>query len=306
MPVLEGSSGRRNMEIKTINPGNMRPQIKFLNDIVYSETSGLSLMLSVMRKAGKTKVLSVGHYQEMVDKAFPAVLWFNGARWTGVDKNQMLPELTFLADAGYAVVCVYYRSVYQGKFPDQVIDCKTAVRFIRANAEKFHIDPDRIAVMGRSAGGYLASFLAMNTDDYEGTEYPGYSSKVKACVDMFGPVDLRAAIEADKKNPRLKSLLDGPTGLLLGGDEATLEERAVKASVTSFVNKGMCPIMIAHGDCDQVVDCGQSVRFAELAAAVCGDENVEAYLLKDANHGDDPFYQDTFKDLIVEFLRKHL
>lgn len=306
MPASGDSFLEGFMEIKTINPGNMRSQIKFLDDIVYSEASGKKLTLSVMRQTGKMKVLSVGHYQEVVDKAFPTVLWFNGARWTGVDKNQMLPELSFLVDAGYAVVCVYYRSVHEGKFPDQVIDCKTAVRFIRANAEKYHIDPERIAVMGRSAGGYLASFLAMNTDCFEGTEWPGQSSKVQACVDMFGPVDLRATIETDKGNPRLKSLLDGPAGTLLGGDEQTLEERAVKASVTSYVNKGMCPIMIAHGDADQVVPYEQSVRFAEQVAEVCGDERFEAYLLKDANHGDDPFYQDTFKRLIVEFLRKHL
>lgn len=294
------------MEIRTIDPGNKRPQIKFIDGIVYSEPEGIKLTLSVMRQTGKIRVLSVGHYQEVVDKAFPAVLWFNGARWTGVDKNQMVPELSFLVDAGYAVFSVYYRSVHQGKFPDQIVDCKTAVRFIRANAEKFYIDPDRIAVMGRSAGGYLSSFLAMNTDEYLGTEYPGYSSKVQACIDMFGPVDLGGILEADKANPRNKDVMEGVVGSFLGGDSATLARRAREASVTWRVNTGLCPMLIAHGDADQVVPCSQSVDFANRIAEVSGEDRLEAYLLKGANHGDDHFYQDSFKRLTVEFLKKHL
>ena len=290
------------MEIKTIDPGNERPQIKFLNDIVYSEASGKKLMLSVMRKTGKMRVIAIGKYQEVVEERYPCVVWFNGARWTGVDKNQMVPELSFLVDAGYVVASVYYRSVYEGKYPDQIVDCKTAVRFLRANAEKYFIDPDRIAVMGRSAGGYLASFLAANTDEALGTEYPGYSSKVQACIDMFGPVDLAGILDAGKPG----QLLENPAGMLLGGDEGTLYERAAEASVPRRISKGMCPLMISHGDSDQVVPYSQSVSFAEEASKVLGEDNVEAYILKGANHGDDHFYQDSFKRLIVEFLRKHL
>ena len=65
----------------------------------------------------------------------------------------MVPEMVFLADCGYTVAIVYYRTSDQGKFPTQVVDIKTAIRFLRANAEKYHIDPDRIGIFGRSAGG---------------------------------------------------------------------------------------------------------------------------------------------------------
>ena len=82
---------------------------------------------------------------------------------------------------------MYYRSSAQAKWPEQIKDVKTAIRFLRANADKYEIDPDRIGVMGRSAGGHLSAIAGMNTDNFESEEWSEFSSEVQATYDMFGP-----------------------------------------------------------------------------------------------------------------------
>ena len=216
---------------KYIDPGKARKGVNFIDHIVYSkvtdlEGNDLELDLSIMSQSGNSEMrAAAARFEDPEEdvKAKPAIVWVSGGGFRGVDKNQMLAETHFLAEAGYVIASVYYRSSAEGHFPDQIIDVKAAIRFLRAHAEDFQIDPNRIGIMGRSAGGYLAAMMALNLDGYDSDEWAGYSSHVQAAYDMFGPTDLVKLMEFDKEqidnNPdyRWKREIDTHAGAFIGG-----------------------------------------------------------------------------------------
>ncbi|MBT9777538.1 alpha/beta hydrolase fold domain-containing protein [Clostridium sp. MCC353] len=302
-----------------IDPGRKRNSINFVDHIVYSKVkdldgNDLELDLSILAQSGNIEMQTAGGV--MPDKGeieyHPAIVWVSGGGFRGVDKNQMIGETQFLADAGYTVVSVYYRSSAQGKFPAQVVDVKTAIRFLRAHADLYHIDVNRIGIMGRSAGGYLAAFIALNDGDYENEEWSGYSSGVQAAYDMFGPVDMVKLMEADEQamskdpNHRWKTVEDTHAGAFMGGDPATMKERAKEASVNLRITETMCPILIAHGDSDPLVPCSISEEFYDAVKEKGMEDRAELYLLKNGEHGSPEFFQEEMRKIALEFFDKIL
>ena len=126
------------------------------------------------------------------------MLWLHGGGWERGDKNGS-SGAKFLAAAGFVTASIYYRLSGEAKFPADLEDCKCAIRYLRANAAKFDLDPDRIGVAGASSGGHLALLLGM-ADEKAGLEgsggWPNVSSRVRAVVSYYGPTDLMA-ISAD-------------------------------------------------------------------------------------------------------------
>lgn len=304
---------------KTINPGSMKPTLTLIDNIVYSRQNDLEgkpmeLKLSVMLYNGNSEMkLAAGADDSAEQRPMkPALLWIPGGGWRGADKNLMLGEMTEFARAGYVVASMYYRSSAEGHFPDQMIDVKTAIRFLRAHAAEYEIDPDRIGVFGRSAGGHLAAMAAMNTDDYENGEWEGYSSKVQACCDMFGPTDMLALMEAEEKkfaDPKFRwhKIEDTHGGALMGGDPATIKERAHAASPVELVNPAMCPMQILHGDSDPIVPIAlSSDRLYDRICEAGLEDRTEYYVLKGGAHGSPEFFQDSIKELMIRFFDKYL
>lgn len=304
-----------------IDPGKERRSINFVDNIVYShvkdlEGNPLDLTLSLMVQNGNSEMrLASGRDDEVSTGKQPLIIWINGAGWRGCDKNLMAAEMHFLAEAGFAVACIYYRSSAQGHMPDQLIDCKTAVRFFRANAEKYNIDPNRIGVIGRSAGGHLAAFMAMNNPGYDTEEWAGFSSNVQASCDMFGPTDIPYCSEINFeliKNPKFRwhSMPETHEGALLGiTDEHTREqilELGAEASPINHITQDMCPLQIMHGDEDPLVPLEVSERFYRKLEEHGLDGRTDFYVLKHGGHGTREFFQESTKKLIEEFFRKHL
>lgn len=306
------------MEKKYLNPGNMRQEIVVTDNVVYSvqkdlEGNPLELKMSIMRqKEGSELKLAAGIDVPNTTGPKPALLWVPGGGWRGADKNDMLAEMVSFANAGYVVASMYYRSSAQGHWPDQIIDVKTAIRFLRAHADTYDIDPGRIGIFGRSAGGHLSSFAAMNEDNYDDGEWAGYSSKVKCCCDMFGPADLLANLEMEEKrfsdpNYRWHRYSDTHGGALLGGDEATMKERAVEASPINHINPAMSPILILHGTSDPIVPVEvSSDLFYEKIKEAGLEERVEYYVLLGGGHGSREYWQDSIKGVMIEFFDRHL
>lgn len=303
---------------KIFDPGNQKKEIVVTDNIVYSvqkdlEGNPLELKLSIMRqKEGTELKLATGDDAYIKEEVHPALVWVPGGGWRGTDKNQMLGEMVQFVNAGYVVVSIYYRSSAQGKFPDQIIDVKTAVRFLRANAEKYSIDPDHIGIFGRSAGGHLAALAAMNEDEWTNGEYGEYSSKVQCCCDMFGPVDIVANMEMEEKkfsDPsfRWHCLSDTHGGALIGGDEETMKERAAIASPVNHVNPGMCPVLILHGDADPIVpmEVSSEIFWKKIEEAGLTDR-AEYYVVKNGGHGSREFWQDSVKELMIGFFDRYL
>ena len=167
----------------TIDPGIDRPTIFLLDHIVYSHVQNLggqpldldlSLMLPLQNNGEMRRIFGNNQPEERPDATTapqaakpaapkrPVILWFNGNGFRGIDKNCQVADLEFLAEAGYAVAFVQVRSSAQGHLPAQLIDAKTAIRFLRANAGKYNLDPLRFGVAGRSAGGMIVSMLGIS------------------------------------------------------------------------------------------------------------------------------------------------
>lgn len=188
-------------------------------------------------------------------------------------------------------------------YPAQIEDCKAAIRFLRAHAAEYGIDPKRIGVWGASAGGHLVALLGTtgNIRDFDVGENLDQSSAVQCVVDWFGPADF-LTISAD--DPRVAQSPDNPIAKLLGGPIATHQEEARRASPVSFVGKESAPFLIMHGDRDPLVPLDQS---RELNAAL-QKAGVESTLevLPGAGHGGAGFGTPEKLEKILNFFQKHL
>jgi dipeptidyl aminopeptidase/acylaminoacyl peptidase len=306
---------------REITPGKARKSINFIDNITYSRQPDLNgdmidLKMSIMLQNGNSEMrLAVGWTDEEDKKPKPAILWVPGGGYRGCDKNLMVAEMAFLADAGYVVASMYYRSSAQTHFPDQIIDVKTAIRFLRAHAAEYEIDPDHIGIIGRSAGGHLSSLAATNVGKWHSGEWGEYSDEVQACVDMFGPVDIVKLLEfeeelykADPENYRWESIAASHGGALLGGDKYDEEmiRKAAAASTGTYISSKMAPIMILHGDIDKLVPVGISEDFYRQLVDAGLEDRSELYILHNAGHGTKDFFQPSVKELIREFFDKYL
>ncbi len=305
--------------MQVINPGTERKSLTMIDNVVYSiqkDLNGepLELKLSLLLQNGNSEMrMAAGEDDPKEDHSpKPALVWIPGGGWRGTDKNQMIGEMKEFADAGYVVASIYYRSSAQGHFPDQIIDVKAAIRFLRAHAAQYEIDPDRIGVFGRSAGGHLAAMAAMNLDEYNEGEWLEYSSKVQACCDMFGPVDLYRLNEAEKEklsdpNYRWHRIEETHGGAFLGGDPNTMPERGRIASPVNQLSEAMCPMQVLHGDNDPLVPKELSSDILYQKAREAGlEDRIEYLVLKGAGHGSREFFQDSLKRRMIVFFDRHL
>jgi acetyl esterase/lipase len=211
-------------------------------DLVYKTVNGAVLTLDL-------------YCPEKVSGPAPVIVWIHGGGWRSGGKKQC-PAVVLVPD-GYAVASIDYRLSSTAPFPAQIEDCKAAVRWLRANAAKYNLDPDRIGVWGMSAGGHLAALLGTSggVPELAGSgDNMEYSSRVQAVCDVAGPVDLLALTEL---GPKRMLAIEG----LLGGSPE--KDKATSASPLHFVSKDDPPFLIVHGEGDRVVPVEQSQRFYE-------------------------------------------
>jgi acetyl esterase/lipase len=214
-------------------------------DITYARAGDRELKLDLARPAG-----GKGPY--------PCVVLLHGGGWRMGDKKDVRSWLPFLAREGYVAASVGYRLAPDATFPAQIEDAKTAVRFLRANADKYAIDKDRVAAMGWSAGGHLACLLGLTDPKcgFDGKECPDQSSRVQAVVDYFGPTDLAGF---GKDELAQKGMLAPFIGSRFADNPAAHE----KASPVKYVTRDAPPFLIFHGTKDWVVPIEQSRALAE-------------------------------------------
>lgn len=304
-----------------INPERNKKTVNFKDHIVYSTVENLEgkpmqLEFSVMSMNGNSELKAAAKDAKETDIVTPqpAIIWVSGGGYRGVDKNQMIAEIQYLAEEGYAVIMVYYRSSAEGHWPAQLIDVKTAIRYIRAHAKELNVDPDRIGIMGRSAGGHLAAMAGLNLSGYDTEEWSGYSSDVQAVFDMFGPVDMVQLLEDEvqeiKRNPnyRWHTLSETHGGALMGGPEETMMERAKEASaIVQLPNaRNLAPIVILHGDADWLIPPTNSIAYYDALIAAGYEDRADLYLLRGAGHGTPEFFQPQVREIGKNFFRKYL
>lgn len=235
------------------------------------------------------------------DKPLPLVVWVHGGGWEGGSKEGNAAGLLTMLD-GYAVAAVNYRYSKQAVFPAQIEDVRAAVRFLRANAKKYNLNPDAFGAWGASAGGHLVALLAVAPEvkelDGKNTSNPKVSSAVQAVVNWFGPADMMTL-----SRPGAPA---NPVTRLLGGDTKEKLELAKLASPTAHVGIGKAgaPMLVMHGDKDLLVPLSQSEKLAEAYRKAGGD--VELVVLKGAGHGGKEFITADQQKRIRDFFAKHL
>lgn len=229
----------------------------------------------------------------------PLVVWIHGGGWEGGSKEDC-PALS-LVGKGYAVASINYRLSQHAPFPAQIEDCKEAIRWLRANATKYHIDASHIGVWGGSAGGHLAALLGVTGDVKELDGRGGHlnhSSRVQCVVDWFGPTDF---VRWDPDfNGRVYSMITR----LLDGDPRENKQMARQASPVAYVDDHSAPFLIVHGTEDNLVPFDQSQTLAD-ALCKCGVD-VTLQIINNAGHGGPEFTNSENSKRIEDFFAKHL
>ncbi|HWE96147.1 MAG TPA: alpha/beta hydrolase [Tepidisphaeraceae bacterium] len=229
----------------------------------------------------------------------PAVICIHGGGFRAGDRNGYDGLCKKLAEQGYVAVTVTYRLAPKYQFPAAVIDVKTAVRWLRANAQKYHVDPGRIAALGGSAGGHLAQYLGVTGDvhRFDGEEFPGVSSKVQCVINYFGPSDFTKSygksVDAAEVLP-----------LFLGADVEHAREKHIIASPLYWVTPDAAPTLLLHGTEDKYVAYEQATWIYDRLKAAGVD--VELLTLQGAGHGFKGEDAAKADKAALEFLNKHL
>jgi acetyl esterase/lipase len=228
----------------------------------------------------------------------PVIVFIHGGAWRAGSKDNC-PAIR-LATQGYAVASVNYRLSQHAVFPAQIEDCKAAIRWLRANAKTYGLDPKRFGCWGPSAGGHLVALLGTSGDvkGLEGTlGNLDQSSRVQCVVDWFGPTDL-LKMGGGHNDPK------SPESLLIGGPIQDNKEKAERANPIKYIQKGAPPFLIMHGDMDKTVPYNQSELLNEALKKVGGE--VTLVKLAGAGHGGKDFQSPEIQKQIDEFFAKHL
>ena len=239
--------------------------VTFERDITYAEAGGARVQLNLARPKG-------------VSGPLPAVLCIHGGGFRAGSREGYNKLCLTLAQRGFVAATISYRLAPMHQFPAAVHDTKAAVRWLRANAAKYGIDPARIGVTGGSAGGHLAQFLGVTAGvkEFEGTDNPGFSSAVTCVVNVYGPSDFTKSygksVDAHVVLP-----------MWLGGDVETARAKHIQSSPLNWVTPNAAPTLIQHGTEDKYVAYEQAVWMRDRLAA-CGVP-VELQTLEGAGHG---------------------
>lgn len=208
-------------------------------------------------KGGKTSLQLDLYRPKILGKPTPVLVFIHGGAWTSGKRSDYRIYGIDFAKRGYIVASVTYRLSQEAPFPAAVEDVKCAVRFLRANAKQYNIDPDKMAAIGGSAGGHLAMMIGYSSDvpELEGSGgNAGVSSRVQAVVDLYGPTDLTTDFARAAK-PVLKFF--GNKKYDQAADQYKL------ASPLAHVSKDDPPTLILHGTIDNVVQIDQSDILAD-------------------------------------------
>ena len=236
-------------------------------DVVYTKAGSDELKLDVSRPVGK-------------DGLFPAVVLIHGGAWRAGNKSDMRAIAGEFTKRGYVAVAPQYRFCPKEVFPAQVHDVKAAVRWIKANATKYQVDPDRIGAIGFSAGRASRPDVRSHGPQTMVLE-AGRScrctqdSRVKAVVNYFGPTDLAAKDIPAISKPLVKDFL--------GGTPEEKPEAAAKASPLTFVSSDDAPVLTFQGTKDPLVPYSQAIKLADAMNTAGVSGRVE--LLIGAQHG---------------------
>lgn len=233
----------------------------------------------------------------------PLVVFVHGGGWRGGSKNNVATP--WLVDEGYALASISYRLTDKAAMPAQVHDCKAAIRWLRAHAEKYGYNAEKIAAVGTSAGGYLVLMLGVTGDMNEMEGDVGgnldQSSRVQAVVDYYGASDF---LLRSQNQPNQTEKPTGKVTLLLGGPVQKNLDKAKLASPAFQVTADDTPLLIIHGKKDNTVLFVQAERMAKAYESAGLD--LTFHPVPEGGHGGEVFFKGEQRAKVLEFLNAKL
>ncbi len=248
------------------------------------------------------------------DGPFPLVIAVHGGGFMMGDKASpdAISGTDQLLASGFAVASINYRLSGEALAPAQIQDVKAAVRFLRANAAEYKLNPEKFGAWGGSAGGSLVSLLGTSCGEaaLEGQELGNtdQSSCVQAVVDWYGPIDFLTMDEqfAGTSCPANHNEASSPESLLVGGPVQENQDLARLVNAMSYASPDDPPFFIQHGTNDCNVPPAQSQNLYDALKSVIGAENTTLTFIQGAGHGGAEFVDPVNMQLIVDFFNKTL
>lgn len=266
----------------------MKPRLSFtmaeLPQINVNEIASISeACLDIPYASHPSQIMDI-YLPKNGPKPYPVVIYLHSGAFVGGDKrdNNVRSVLRAL-DEGYALVSVEYRSGYEVTWPAQIFDVKTAIRCLKANAGTYGLDPERFAVLGVSAGGYIGTMAAV-TADSPGFEdktmgYPDADSRVQAVVDWGGACgklnEMDKQILANGFGRPNHSAANSPESIMMGSALSEIPELCSLASPASHITANVPYFLIQHGTNDGTVPIQQSEELAKAIEAAAGKYRVK-------------------------------
>lgn len=274
-------------------------QVSYLKDIEYVKRPEEVLHLQLLLPNG----LQPGMYAK---HKYPLVVYVQGSGWGEQETYHNLPQLCTIARQGFVVASVKHRASQIAGFPAFLQDVKSAVRFLRANADMYFIDAEEVAIWGDSSGGNAALLTGVTGDmeEFKTKDNEDVSDAVKAVIDFYGPTDV-TQINHAPRNPEFLQSEETPEDILFGGRVVEHPEIAMPGNPLQYVSKEkeLPPFLIMHGDSDSTVPFNQSVLMVEKLLEC--EKSVEFYKVCGAEHGTF-FWTDEVLDTVCRFLKAYL
>ncbi len=269
---------------------------RLIPDVVYSQVQGQDLKLDL--------IVPWTAERPGFAERHPLIVFVQGSSWTVPDRCYQIPQLSFFARQGFVTATVGHRSIFEdAPFPAFLEDVKCAIRFLRANADRYEIDPNRVAVWGTSSGANAALLTGLTGDlpEYKTGEFADQSDRVQAVVSCFAPSDIKDLVWPARHTAAIESVLVAA----MGSDETRWEETMAKYSPLQIAEKGKDypAFLLLHGNSDVEVPFQQTVKLANRLRD-CGAE-PSVVCVDGAGHEWD-FWSETVYREILTFLRTAL
>jgi acetyl esterase/lipase len=244
------------------------------------------------------------------EKRLPLIIHIHGGGWRGGSKYPC--SFVGMVNRGYVVASIEYRFSQKAVFPAQIQDCQAAIRWLRGNAAKYSIDPQRVGVIGGSAGGHLSALVgtAGGADAFPPIgDHRDQSDRVQCVCDIFGPANFATVMQQAAADPNVRNIFkfnsdSDPYSLLIGASLENNPEKTSAVSPVHYISPDDPPMLILHGTHDALVPYAQSV---ELEAALKA-QKIPAWLqtLPGAGHGGGAFTKPKVLSLVNNFFDRYL
>ena len=275
----------------TLNISCDNKPMEYIPDIEYINRDGISLHVQLILPWDRTTNT-------------PLLIYVPGSafHWQNVKGN--IPNVSLLANRGFAIAMVQYRGSEAAPFPAQMLDTKAAVRFLKLNAPKYRLNPDNVYLMGDSSGGHtvLMAGLTVGLEKFEEAIYSEVSSGVKGIIDFYGPTDISKMCNELSTPDHIEP--DSPEGFLIGRINVLEHPELTEPTVImNYIDSARetPPVLIFHGTNDELVPFGQSCMLYDKLNEC--NKKATFYAIDNAHHGGSEFWSNQVLDIVEAFIK---